>query len=176
MPHKGIDNLVSAAGRDLDVIIAGQVADPRYLRDLEAMADGTQVRFVIGPGDDALLGLYRESAVTVSASVYRDKYGRVWPQSELLGLTLLESMAVGTPVICTRVGGMPEYVVDGVTGFVVAPNDPPAIRRLLLALFDDAALERRIVAAARQHVEIFDWPAVGEAVFASYRDSPATTR
>lgn len=176
MPHKGIDNLVIAADRDLEVIIAGQVADPHYMRDLEAMATGTRVRFVIAPGDDALLQLYRESAVTVSASVYRDKKGRVWPQSELLGLTLLESMAVGTPVICTRVGGMPEYVVDGVTGFVVAPNDPPAIRERLLALLDNAPFESRMGAAAREHVEAFGWQAVADAVFASYSDPRATTR
>jgi glycosyltransferase involved in cell wall biosynthesis len=176
MPHKGIDNLVTAAGDDLEVIVAGQVADPRYWQDLQAMAKGTKVRFLIGPSDDVLLQQYRESAVTVSASVYRDRYGRVWPQSELLGLTLLESMAVGTPVICTRVGGMPEYVVDGVTGFVVEPNDPSAIRNRLRTLLDDAALGSRMGVAARQHVEAFSWPAVGDAVFARYSNPPATTR
>jgi glycosyltransferase involved in cell wall biosynthesis len=176
MPHKGIDNLVTAAGDDLEVLVAGQVADARYWQDLQAMAKGTKVRFLIGPSDDVLLQQYRESAVTVSASVYRDRYGRVWPQSELLGLTLLESMAVGTPVICTRVGGMPEYVVDGVTGFVVEPNDPSAIRNRLLTLLDDAALGSRMGVAARQHVEAFSWPAVGDAVFARYSNPPATTR
>src|SRR5439155_708239 len=110
------------------VVVAGQVADARYLRDLEARAKGASVRFMISPSDDELLQEYGESAVTVSASVYRDMYGREWPQSELLGLTLLESMAVGTPVVCTLVGGMPEHVQDGVTGFIVPPNDPATLR------------------------------------------------
>ena len=171
MPHKGIDNLIAAAATDIDVVVAGQVADARYMRDLRSMATGSNVRFVIGPGDDALLQLYRESSVTVSASVYRDMYGREWPQSELLGLTLLESMAVGTPVICTRVGGMPEYVVDGVTGFVVPPNDPAAIRDRLVRLLDDTALASRMGDAGRRHVEAFSWGAVADAVFASYRSS-----
>jgi glycosyltransferase involved in cell wall biosynthesis len=87
----------------------------------------------------------------------------------LLGLTLLESMAVGTPVICTRVGGMPEYVVDGVTGFIVPPNDPAAIRDRLLRLVDDAALTSRMGDAGRRHVQAFAWPVVAEAVAASYR-------
>jgi glycosyltransferase involved in cell wall biosynthesis len=171
MPHKGIDNLIAAAGNDVDVVIAGQVADVRYMDDLQAMATGSKVRFLIAPGDDVLLQQYRESAVTVSASVYRDMYGREWPQSELLGLTLLESMAVGTPVICTRVGGMPEYVDDGVTGFIVPPNDPAAIRGRLLRLLDDVALIRQMGDAGRRHVEGFSWSAVADAVFASYGSS-----
>jgi glycosyltransferase involved in cell wall biosynthesis len=169
MPHKGIDNLVKAAADDIDVVIAGQVADRRYMRDLEAMAKGTKVRFLIGPPDDVLLEAYRSSAVTVSASVYRDMYGREWPQSELLGLTLLESMAVGTPVICTRVGGMPEYVVDGVTGYLVPPNDPQAIRSRLLQLLDDAALAARLGRAGSQHVQQYSWTAVADAVYAQYQ-------
>ena len=43
---------------------------------------------------------------------------------ELLGQTLIEGMACGTPAICTDVASMPEVVEDGVTGFVVPPNDP----------------------------------------------------
>jgi glycosyltransferase involved in cell wall biosynthesis len=171
MPHKGIDNLVKAAGTDIDVVVAGQVADVRYMQDLQAMAAGSKVRFLIAPDDDVLLQQYRESAVTVSASVYRDMYGREWPQSELLGLTLLESMAVGTPVICTRVGGMPEYIVDGVTGFVVPPNDPAAIRERLLRLLDDAALISQMGEAGRRHVEGYSWSAVADAVFENYRSS-----
>jgi glycosyltransferase involved in cell wall biosynthesis len=169
MPHKGIDVLIAAAGNDIPVIVAGSVADPRYMRDLEAMAKGTKVRFLIRSDDDVLLQQYRGSMVTVSASVYRDVYGREWRQSELLGLTLLESMAVGTPVICTRVGGMPEYVLDGVTGFIVPPNDPAAIRDRLLRLVDDAALTSRMGDAGRRHVQAFAWPVVAEAVAASYR-------
>jgi glycosyltransferase involved in cell wall biosynthesis len=169
MPHKGIDTLLAAAGRDIEVVVAGQVADSRYLRDLQAMAIGSNVRFLIGPEDEVLLQHYRESAVTVSASVYRDMYGREWPQSELLGLTLLESMAVGTPVICTRVGGMPEYVVDGVTGFIVPPNDPAAMRDHLVRLLDDASLRRGMGEAGRRHVEAYAWPAVADSVFATYR-------
>ena len=176
MPHKGIDVLVDAAGRDIEVIIAGQPADARYLQDLKARAQGENVRFTLSPGDDALLQLYRESAATVSASVYRDLYGRTWPQSELLGLTLLESMAVGTPVVATRVGGMPEYVSEGVTGFIVPPNDPGALRQQLLRLLDDEALRGRMGEAGRQRLQAWSWPAVGDAYVEQYRSlDPAGT-
>jgi glycosyltransferase involved in cell wall biosynthesis len=84
--------------------------------------------------------------MTVSASVYRDLDGKVWPNSELLGLTLLESMAVGTAVVCTDVGGMPEYVVDGTTGFIVPPNDAGAMRAAVQRLIGDSELARRMAA------------------------------
>jgi glycosyltransferase involved in cell wall biosynthesis len=101
--------------------------------------------------------------------VYRDLYGRTWPQSELLGLTLLESMAVGTPVVATRVGGMPEYVSEGVTGFTVPPNDPDALRQQLLHLLDDEALRGRMGKAGWQRVQAWSWPAVGDAYVEQYR-------
>ena len=61
-------------------------------------------------------------------------YGDETQVPELLGQTLLEGMACGTPAVCTDVASMPEVVEDGVTGFVVPPNDPRALgERLALA-------------------------------------------
>ena len=64
-------------------------------------------------------------------SVYRTVYGDELITPELLGQTLLEGMACGLPAICTDVGPMPEVVSDGVTGFVVPPNDAVALREKL---------------------------------------------
>src|SRR5215217_4465925 len=60
-------------------------------------------------------------------SVYRDREGGETPVPELLGQTLLEGMACGTPAVCTRVASLPEVVDDGVTGIIVPPNDPVAL-------------------------------------------------
>ena len=60
----------------------------------------------------------------VLPSVDRTCYGRPVRVSELLGLVAIEAMASGTPVIASRIGGLPEVVVDGETGFLV----PPATR------------------------------------------------
>ncbi len=112
--------------------------------------------------------LYETSAVTVAASVYQDLWGRPWPNSELLGLTLLESMATGTPVVCTSVGGMPEYVVDGTTGCIVAPNDTGELRRAILGLLDDPSRAARMGLAGSEHVKQYTWENVAAGVSGQY--------
>ena len=73
------------------------------------------------------------SWVNVLPSVYHDFYGTTHVAPELMGLTLLESMASGTPAICSRVGAMPEFVRDGETGFVFDPLDELTARASTLA-------------------------------------------
>jgi glycosyltransferase involved in cell wall biosynthesis len=168
MPHKGQNYLIDAAGKDIPVVIAGKIVNPAYYRDLEKRAQGKPVRFLIDADDDEILTEYRRSRVTVQASVYRDMYGGYWPTSELLGLPLLESMSVGTPVICTNVGGMPEFVRDGATGFVIPPNDPAALRGRLDELLGDPARASSMGAAGHEHVQQFTWDAVARQVSAEY--------
>jgi len=58
---------------------------------------------------------------------------------EGLPLTILEAMACGKPVIATNVGGIPEIVVDGVSGILVSPKDPEALFRAMDELLNDRA-------------------------------------
>ena len=107
----------------------------------------------------------------VLPSVYRDLYGGETRVPELLGQTLLEGMACDTPAICTAVASMPEVVVDGVTGFVVPPNNPAALREKLCWLRDHPAEAAAMGRAARQHVlEKFTWPAVVRRCLEHYRN------
>jgi glycosyltransferase involved in cell wall biosynthesis len=65
----------------------------------------------------------------------------------------VEALAVGTPVIATAVGGVPEIVRDGVNGLLVPPDDPTALAAAIARLLDDAALRGRLAAAAAPSVE-----------------------
>ncbi len=168
MPHKGINYLIEAAEADMPVVIAGRVSDAGYYARLLEMSEGRPVRFVLDPTDDQVRELYATSAVTVSASVYRDLDGGSWPTSELLGLTLLESMAMCTPVVCTDVGGMPEYVVDGKTGFIVPPNDSVALGGAVRRILDDPELGRSLGRAGHEHMQQYSWQSVAARVYTEY--------
>jgi sugar transferase (PEP-CTERM/EpsH1 system associated) len=71
---------------------------------------------------------------------------------EGLPIALLEAMAAGRPVVATRVGGVPEVVVDGTTGRLVATSDPDALANAILTLLQDPDLRRRMGAAGQARV------------------------
>jgi colanic acid/amylovoran biosynthesis glycosyltransferase len=70
-----------------------------------------------------------------------------------LPTVILEAMALGTPVVATPVTGIPEAVLDGTTGRLVAERDADALTTALLELTADPADRRALAAAARSHVE-----------------------
>jgi glycosyltransferase involved in cell wall biosynthesis len=161
LPHKGIDDLVKAMPPEVNLEIIGRPYDAHYQQDLLKLADGKRVRFRYQCDDQALVEAYRRALCIVLPSVYRTMYGQETSIPELLGQTLLEGMACGTPAICTNVASMPEVVRDQVTGFVVQPNSPEALREKILWLLDHPRETDEMGSAARCHVmERFTWPAV----------------
>lgn len=73
--------------------------------------------------------------------------------SEGLSITVLESMRCGIPVVATRVGGNPEVIIDGVTGYLVPPGDVPAFVSRTVQLLLDKDLRKRMGEEARRRVE-----------------------
>jgi sugar transferase (PEP-CTERM/EpsH1 system associated) len=73
--------------------------------------------------------------------------------AEGVPLTVLEGMAAGLPVVATRVGGVGEVVVDGVTGTLVAPSDPAALAGALRRYVVDESLRLQHGRAGRERVE-----------------------
>lgn len=161
LPHKGVNVLIEALPDGLRLELIGRPYDEGFFRDLKRLAGGKSVVFRHDCDDAALVRAYQQAICVVLPSVYRTMYGKVTRVPELLGQTLLEGMACGTPAVCTDVASMPEVVADGVTGFVVAPNDPAALRAKLEWLRDHPADVERMGRAGRRRVmEAFTWPAV----------------
>lgn len=73
--------------------------------------------------------------------------------SESLPMSVLEGMACGRPVICTRVGGTSEIVEHGVSGYLVPPGDPIRLARQLTELLTNPDLANRLGVAGRRRVE-----------------------
>jgi glycosyltransferase involved in cell wall biosynthesis len=174
-PHKGIDRLIRALPAGAALRVAGSGGhDPHpperdYPDLLRRLAQDREVSFLGPVPDQALPGLYRGAAVLAMPSVDRTCYGRPVPVSELLGLTALEAMASGTPVVASRIGGLAEVVVDGETGFLVEPGDLAALHDRLALVLADPRLAARLGANARDLVmQRFTWRACAERCLAAY--------
>ena len=125
-----------------------------------------------GPvADEELPALFRRAAVLALPSVHWTCYGRFVPVSELLGLVVLEAMASGTPVVCSRIGGLPEIVEHGVTGFLVESGDVDELRERLAEVLGDSRLATRLGRNARERaLERFTWRACAERCLAAYAE------
>ncbi len=176
MPHKGIDYLIQAVRPDTPLKVIGRVYHQGYFQHLQRLSEGKQVTFVNDADDDQIVREYSSATVSVLPTVYRSWDGVTHKQPELLGISLLEAMGCETPVVCTNVGGMPEAVVEGETGFVVPPNDPEALSDRLYRLLDDPARARSMGKAARQHVlENWTWDRVARRCLEAYTAAGAKT-
>jgi glycosyltransferase involved in cell wall biosynthesis len=156
------------------VAITGQVAEVKGIWDLVAAAEILVKRgpdpFFVVLGDDLKNGgaARREMEARVSALGMSERFAflgfrkdaprlvqafdiiAVPSHVEPLGNATLEAMAAGRPVIGTRVGGIPEMVVDGETGALVPPSDPRSLADAITRVAHDTALRCRMSRAARE--------------------------
>ncbi len=72
--------------------------------------------------------------------------------SEGLPNVALESLAAGVPVVATAVGGTPEVIEDGLTGYLVPPGDPAALAERMISVLSDRAIRTRFAAQGRDSV------------------------
>lgn len=167
--RKGIEDAIRAMpavpGAEL-VVVGGpppeRVRDDPYAHRLLALAADCRVadRVVLAgavPASD--MPAWYRSADIVAAT----------PWYEPFGLTPLEAMACGVPVVATEVGGLTDTVVDGVTGDLVPPRDPRALATALRRLLGDEMRRLAYGAAAADRANAtYSWPRVAERLTAVY--------
>ena len=99
---------------------------------------------------DALAKLLTETSVLVLPSLV-----------ETFGLPIIEAMAAELPVVASRIGGIPEIVVEGQTGLLVEPDSPAELAQTLLRILDDPVLAEAMGRAGRKRAEeLFSWDRV----------------
>ncbi len=128
------------------------IGDGPLRRSLQALVRSLglerRVRFLGALAHAQALAWMRRAAMLVLPSV-RTGRGRV----EGLGMVLLEAAATGVPVIGSAVGGIPEGIVDGQTGYLVPSRDVAALAARMQELLDDPALRARMGVRGRAFVE-----------------------
>jgi D-inositol-3-phosphate glycosyltransferase len=174
VPRKGVDNVISAFSLlKADVptakllIVGGEKADSSTgdcaelmrLKKLADQLDITDRVLFLGRKDREELKFYYDAADVFVTT----------PWYEPFGITPLEAMACATPVIGADVGGIKYSVIDGKTGFLIAPKSPQALAdRISLLLNDELLLEQMSEAALLHVYEKFTWQKVAEMVDSLY--------
>jgi glycosyltransferase involved in cell wall biosynthesis len=176
VPRKGIDNVVRAlahlrrehgiVGRLLVVGGEDDTPDPRSTPEigrLRAIASqegvDAQVMFTGRRRRSELRTYYGAADVFVTTPWY-----------EPFGITPLEAMACGVPVVGSRVGGIKYSVRNGLTGFLVPPNDPGALAQRLLYLHSHRAHAQALGRAGCRRVRAaFTWERVAHQLIGAYR-------
>jgi glycosyltransferase involved in cell wall biosynthesis len=176
-PHKGVDRLLEALPEDAELRVvgsAGHDANPperEYPRLLERLAVWRRVELLGVVQEADLPALYRGAQVLALPSVHVTCYGREIAVSELLGLAAIEAMASGTPVVASGLGGLPEVVEHGVTGFLVEPGNVAELRERLAQVLGNRGLAERLGRNARERfLERFTWEACAERCLAAYSE------
>jgi len=183
VPRKGVDNVIRAVAclerlhgiRARLLVVGGESVDPDPLVTpeigrLAAIAEHEGVRervtFVGQRPRHMLRHYYSAADVFVTTPWY-----------EPFGITPLEAMACGTPVIGSAVGGIRHTVLDEVTGFLVPPNDPAALAERLARFHRNPELARAFGRAGVRHVRThYTWKKIAQQILEVYasalRDAP----
>jgi rhamnosyl/mannosyltransferase len=160
--YKGLHTLIEAApGIGAKIVIAGSGPERERLTELASQKNASNVVFAGQVTHDEKVALLKGCRAMVLPSHLR---------SEAFGMVLVEAAMFGKPVVCCEVGSGTSYVnQDGVTGFVVPPEHPDELARVVNTLLRDGALAARMGQAARARYEaLFSGDALGRAYTALY--------
>ena len=161
--QKGFDNLIRAFERanlgEVDLILAGDGPEKEPLERLvEEITLASRVHFV-GQASRA------QAAALFLGCLFFVLPSRMEPQ----GIVNLEAMAAGKAVAASRVGGVPEIVMEGETGLLFDPENEAEIAATLQKLAQDAELRDQLGAAGRARAEKFDWEEITDQYEEIYR-------
>jgi glycosyltransferase involved in cell wall biosynthesis len=153
-PYKGLDNLIRAEPwiaqqiPDVRIVIAGQGEDFERYR-----------RLMVHPERFAVLNRHISDAEV--ATLFRQASVIVLPYIEASQSGVIPiAYTYGKPVVGTTVGGLPEMIDDGVTGFLVPPGNEKRLADAIIAVLRNDAQRRKMGAAAKQKIERECSPAV----------------
>jgi glycosyltransferase involved in cell wall biosynthesis len=142
--EKGVETIVDAvAGMPIDFTIIGDGPMKDSLRTRIEKSGAKNIRLVDSIYNDELLSAVSKCDFLIIPSIWH----------EVFGLTIIEAFAMGMPVIGAGIGGIPESIRDGRTGFLFKPGDVDGLRDKIRKLISDPDIASRMAANAKAFVE-----------------------
>ena len=171
--RKGICYLIEAAKylpRDLfeiRIVGVGDLTEQLHViaNDVkQSNPDSAEIIFTGKLSPEALANEYKTANVFTLPAIVDSK-----GDTEGLGVVLIEAMELGLPVVASNVGGIPDVVVDGVSGILVPEKDPKALADAYKRLAESSEFTEKILAGAQQRIdECFSWDKIIERQVAVY--------
>lgn len=167
---KGVKYLIDAMGilRDKNLDFTLQIYGDGLLRisleqQVEELALSAFIDFNGFIEHSSLTSCLAESDIFIGPSI-------VTPlgESEGLGLVLLEAMAAGLMVVGTKTGGIPEIVIDGVTGILIDEKNPNAIANAIVNLYHNKSLQKKLIEGGKIFALQYDWSVISDKYFGIY--------
>lgn len=170
--RKGICYLIEAAKylpRDqfeIRIVGVGDITDKLKAQAAEVSTapDSANIVFTGKLSPEALANEYRTANVFTLPAIVDSK-----GDTEGLGVVLIEAMELGLPVVASNVGGIPDVVVDGVSGILVPEKDPQALANAYKRLAAEPELLKQLLDGAQKRIaECFTWGKIVERQIAVY--------
>ena len=156
IPRNGIDTLIEACGLlrlNFELTIAGDGPQKDQLENrVIKLGIINRVKFLGRVTPSQIPGLLKDSHLFVRSSRF-----------EGFGNSFIEAMAAGIPVIGTAVGGIPDFLFDGKTGFIVPVDDPKALAEKIKFVAEND--NKKIILEAKKLVrDTYDWDIIAKKV------------
>ncbi len=168
--RKGICYLIEAAKYlpkdqfEIRIVGVGDLTEELKKQAAGMAPESAEIIFTGKLSPEALANEYRTANVFTLPAIVDSK-----GDTEGLGVVLIEAMELGLPVVASNVGGIPDVVVDGVSGILVPEKDPEALANAFKKLALDAGLVKDLLAGAQKHIAAcFSWDKIIERQIQAY--------
>ena len=168
--RKGICYLIEAAKHlprdqfEIRIVGVGDLTD-KLKAQAEEIEDAAEIIFTGKLSPEELANEYRTANVFTLPAIVDSK-----GDTEGLGVVLIEAMELGLPVVASNVGGIPDVVVDGVSGILVPEKDPEALAGAYRRLAAAPGLVKQLLEGAQKRIaECFSWDKIVERQIDSYK-------